>query len=496
MHPTRLGLIEAADLIRRGELSSAAYARALLERVEARADLAAFISLPAADDLLERAGRADAAAVRARARGERLPPLHGVPLAVKDNIDTADLPTTAGTPALRAHRPTADADVVRALRAAGALVLGKTNLHELAYGVTSDNGAFGAVRNPYDGGRTAGGSSGGTAAAVAAGLAPAGLGTDTGGSVRIPAALCGVVGLRPTAGRYPQRGLLLISGTRDTAGPMARTVADVAALDAALTGGRPGAVDARAANARTTGARATDEDAEDAGGGLRGVRLGVVREPFFADLPPDVAAVLERCLARLQDGGARVVETELPPGTDELIARTMFSIPFHETPATLRSYLAAVPSGPTPAEVAERCGSPDVRRLLTGMLAAGAARAADYAEAMAVHRPALAAAYDEVFAAHRLDALVAPTTPLTAVRVGAHEVRLGGRRESALSAYTRTTGPGSVIGLPGLTVPAGLDASGLPVGLALDGVPGRDRELLRIGHMCELLIGRVPAPPW
>ena len=162
--------------------------------------------------------------------------LHGLPILIKANIATANVPTSAGTPALRDYRPASDAPVVARLFSAGAILLGKTNMHELAYGITSNNGAFGAVHNPYNPALIPGGSSGGNGAAIAARMCPAGLGTDTGGSVRIPAALCGIVGLRPTVGRYSGAGIVPLSRTMDTAGPMARSVEDLVLLDSVITG--------------------------------------------------------------------------------------------------------------------------------------------------------------------------------------------------------------------------------------------------------------------
>ena len=163
-------------------------------------------------------------------------PLHGVPLALKDNLDTADMPTTGGTPGLKGHRPKRNADVVQKLFDAGAIAFGKANLHELAYGITNNNAGFGAARNPYDPTRIPGGSSGGVGTAVGARIVPGGIGSDTGGSVRVPAALCGIVGFRPTTGRWSQAGVVPISHTRDTPGPMTRSVADCALLDSVVTG--------------------------------------------------------------------------------------------------------------------------------------------------------------------------------------------------------------------------------------------------------------------
>src|SRR5262249_27644512 len=208
------GARTAADAIRNGEQTAEALAEALLARCAAAAPLNAFISLEA-----ERLRAAARAADRRRQRGERLGPLHGVPLALKDNIDTADFPTTGGTPALAAHRPKRNAPIVQRLLDAGAIVLGKTNLQELAYGPTNNNPASGRARTPSDPARLRGGARGGSAAAVAARLARAALGTDPGGSIRVPAALCGITSMRPTTLRWSQAGIIPLSHTRDTAGP-------------------------------------------------------------------------------------------------------------------------------------------------------------------------------------------------------------------------------------------------------------------------------------
>ena len=229
---SELGVREAAETLRAGDLTAEALAEALLARCAAASMLNAFISLEP-DRVRAAARRAD----QHRQRGEPLGPLHGVPLVLKDNIDTAEYPTTAGTPGLASHRPKHNAPIVQQLLDAGAVVLGKANLQELAYGPTNNNAAFGPARNPYDPTRIPGGSSGGTAAAVAARLAPAGLGTDTAGSVRVPGSLCGVTSFRPSTLRWSQAGIVPISHTRDTAGPVARSVADCVLLDGVVMGG-------------------------------------------------------------------------------------------------------------------------------------------------------------------------------------------------------------------------------------------------------------------
>src|SRR5437763_3725862 len=281
---TQLSLSDAATLVRARQVTSVELTQAYITRADANLGLNVYVTL-------DRAG-ALAAAQRADAdldTVKRLGRLHGVPLVVKDNTHVAGMPNTAGTPALRDFVPRVHAPTVQKLVDAGAIILGKTNMHELAFGISGYNeGFFTAqpigVRNPYDRTRIAGGSSSGTGAALAARLAPGGLGSDTGGSVRIPAALTGGAGLRPTLGRYSQDGVTPIAHSRDTVGPMARTVSDVALLDAVITGG---AVPAPAS--------------------LGGVKLGVYRAYFFADLDPDTKAITDAALDKLRQAGATIV---------------------------------------------------------------------------------------------------------------------------------------------------------------------------------------------
>ncbi len=263
-HPFRR--VAASEALRRGEMTAEKYAASLLRRCEDGRSLNAFITLRA-DHVLEAARERD----RERRSGRPLGLLHGIPIPIKDSVNTCDFPTTAGTPALRGSQPHQDAPLVSALRAAGAIVLGKTNLHELSYGYTSCNQAFGAVGNPYAPERSPGGSSGGTAAAVAYGMAPLGIAEDTEGSIRVPAALCGIVGFRPSTGRYATEGCVPITPVFDQIGPHARTVADLILFDNVLAGGRPAAV--------TT---------------LRGVRLGIIRPQFYAGLEAEVARGVRR----------------------------------------------------------------------------------------------------------------------------------------------------------------------------------------------------------
>ena len=280
-----LSAVEAVAHMSKGALTSERYAQALLARCQSAHALNAFITLDPALVLEAARGRD-----HERHAGAKPGPLFGLPIPVKDSVNTKDYPTTGGTPALRHFRPSQDAPVVAALRGAGALVLGKTNLHELSYGWTSNNLAFGPVRNPYDPSRIPGGSSGGTAAAIAARLAPLGIAEDTEGSIRVPAALCGIAGFRPTTGRYSTRGCVPISPLFDQVGPHARSVADLALFDSVV---------------------ANDWQRLQAAP-LKGLRLGVVRDYWFTDLDPEVERHTELALARLKEAGALIVETQLP----------------------------------------------------------------------------------------------------------------------------------------------------------------------------------------
>src|ERR1700677_548657 len=306
-----LGVGEAAKAIRTGEITAEKLADALLARAAANKDLGAFITLDP-DRVRDAARKAD----QQRAAGASLGPLHGVPLALKDNLDTADLPTSGGTPALAGHRPKRNAAIVDKLFTAGAITLGKMNLHELAYGITNNNAAFGPARNPYAPDRIPGASSGGTGVAVAARLAPGGIGSDTGGSVRVSGALCGLVGLRPTTGRWSQAGIVPISHTRDAAGPMTRSVADCVLIDGIVTGGAQ----------------------EIAPASLKGQRMGVPRRHFWENLESELGRMCEETLKRLSDAGVTLVDVDMSEEC-RLDGEAGFPIALYETVTDLNQYL-------------------------------------------------------------------------------------------------------------------------------------------------------------
>jgi indoleacetamide hydrolase len=470
---TELGVVDAARLIRAGRVSSVELTQAYLARAEARPDLNAFVTLDRARALAA-AQQADADLAAGKVRG----PLHGVPLVIKDNVHVAGMPNTAGTPALRRFVPQASAPVAQKLLDAGAIVLGKTNMHELAFGISGYNEGFFTAqpigtRNPYDRTRIAGGSSSGTGAAVGARLAPGGLGSDTGGSVRIPAALCGIAGLRPTLGRYPAEGVTPIAHSRDTAGPMAQTVADVALLDSVIAGGavKPAS--------------------------LGGVKLGVYRAYFFADLDADTRAVTGAALDKLRQAGATIVEVDMPQ-LKALNDATSFPVALYEAYDDLKAYLERHRTGVTVEQVAAAIASKDVKGTYDGLVVPrklpapnGVVDAAPiYNAAMQQARPALVAHFADTFRAYGIDALVAPTTPHVAVAQGPEASSL-----ATFLLFIRNTDPGSNAGIPGLTIPAGLGpTTGLPVGLSLDGPRGSDERLLSLGLAIEKELGRTPAP--
>jgi len=410
---------------------------------------------------------------RRLAAGERLP-LLGIPMALKDNIEATGFPCGAGTAALAGQAPRADAEVVTRLKAAGAVIAGKLGMHELAMGITSHNAVTGAVRNPWDRTRSPGGSSGGSGAAVGAHQVPAALGTDTGGSIRIPAALCGVTGFRPTVGRYANGGIAPISTTRDTAGPLAATVADCALIDAVLTG---------------TPVTYTPIGLQK----LTGLRIGLSRAQFWRDLEPGVQTSCENALNTLSDAGVEWVEVELP-GLTELCAAASFPIVLYEFVRDMRAYLQQRNPGVSLEELIAQVRSPDVRQIVGPLLSGGGIAPAAYRAALTA-RAELQTLYARAFETHRVQALAFPTTARTAARIGEDEtVDVNGVQIPTFSAFIRQTDPGSTASLPGISLPAGL-SNGLPVGLALDGPIGSDQQLLAIAEVVQAAMPPAPQTP-
>lgn len=463
-----LGVVEAAAAIRSGEITAEALAAALLQRAKALSSLNAFVNLDEAIVL-----GAARAADRHRTSGKPMGPLHGVPIALKDNINTAAFPTTAGTPALRRHRPSANAPVAQALIEAGAIVFGKVGMHELAFGITSNNAGFGAVRNPFDPKHVPGGSSGGSGAAVGARMVPASIGSDTGGSVRVPAAFCGVMGFRPTVLRWPQAGIVPISATRDTAGPLARKAEDLAAIDAVVTGA----------------------DVPRAPSRLEGLRIGVPRSYFWEDIEPETARICQSALDTLAHAGVVLVEADLP-GIGAINEAVSFPVALYEARRGLDGYLAGEGLSQRFADIVAEIASPDVKAVLASLLdPATAIPEQAYREAISTHRPKLIDLYRSYFAAQNVAAVAFPTTPLPAPMIGEDEtVMLNGRTVPTFLTVIRNCDPGSNAGIPGISVPVGVTSGGLPVGLEFDGVSGGDRDLLGIALALQRVFPGPPAP--
>lgn len=391
--------------------------------------------------------------------------LAGVPFGIKDNLFTRDGTTTAGTPALRDFRPGVDAGCVARLRGAGAIPVGKTNLHELAFGVTSENAAFGTVFNPAASGRVAGGSSGGSAAAVAAGHVPFALATDTGGSARLPAAFCGVVGWRPSHGRWPVDGTVPVSPSRDTPGVIATDVDWILRVDAVVAG------DA------TEGPDVAD---------LARIRLGVPRAFYREPLDPCVAADFESGLAHLIAAGLTLVDVDVP-NIAILDERIGFPLALGEAARALPAFCCA--HGLDFSELVASVAGSDVRMLIA-QVAAGIVTDAALRDAITL-RPRLLAALASTFARHRLDAIVVPTCPVLPPPVPAQEtVDLGGRAMPLFPTVSRNTSPASLVGAPSITLPLPVAPGGMPIGLMLDGLPGTDRKLLALAAMVERVLRR------
>jgi aspartyl-tRNA(Asn)/glutamyl-tRNA(Gln) amidotransferase subunit A len=460
---TRKSIVEQLSA---GDLSSFELTETYLERIaRLNPGLSSFITVTA-DGARREAREADAA----RTRGVSLGPLHGLPVALKDNIDTAGVVTTMGSALYRTHRPATDADVVRRLRDAGAVVLGKLNLHEFAYGTTTQNPHFGDCRNPWDRMRVPGGSSGGAGVAVAAQLCAAAIGTDTGGSIRIPAALTGVSGLRPTAGRVSNRGVFPVSWSFDTVGPVARHVDDLAHVFAVLAG-LDLSGDGPNSDGPSLSLAAPDVGIED-------IRIGVP-DRYFRAASADIKAAVRLSADTLARAGARLVEVETP-GAEEALeaARTIISA---EAYAVHRAELSA-----RSADYGD-----DVRERLTK---GEAILGADYAEARETGRRwrrSLEAVFEDV------DLLLVPTTLTTAPLATAVET-IG-----LTAPLTELTYPWSLARLPVLALPSGFDRRELPIGIQLVGSSFREDTLFRAGrayqhvtewHLREPPLSRVSTP--
>jgi len=396
------------------------------------------------------------AAGREIARGRSRGPLHGLPITLKDNFATKGILTTAGSKILADHVPSRDSAVAARLAAAGAILLGKTNLHEWAYGVTTQNPFFGAAQNPWSLGKIPGGSSGGSAVAVAAGIGFGSMGTDTGGSIRIPASLCGVVGLKPTFGRVSLEGVVPLSESLDHAGPIARTVADACILLEATAEPYPRG--------------AARPDYRKLSRVLpKKIRVGWPENFYFERVDGEILRAVEEAGKVFQSRGARMENVTLPHLEGATEASTNVALAeatrYHQSqgyfPGRAKDY------------------SEDIwRRLEMG----AEVTATDYLRAGEAKRAAVA---DFEAAFERVDVILAPTTPVAAVGAGTREVEIGGRTEPLRAALLRLTRPANFTGHPAISIPCGFTRAGLPIGLQLIGRVNREAELLAIAQVYE-----------
>ncbi|MFO0648471.1 MAG: Asp-tRNA(Asn)/Glu-tRNA(Gln) amidotransferase subunit GatA [Polyangiales bacterium] len=481
-----LDAVASASAFRAGAASAVEITRAALTRI-ARHDPAvgAFLRVDA-EGAIATAQRLDAR----RAAGEDLTalPLAGTVVAVKDVLSTRGLRTTCASKMLERYVPPYDASCVARLRAAGAVLIGKTNMDEFAMGSSTENSAYHPTRNPWDLSRTPGGSSGGSAAAVSARLSHTALGTDTGGSVRQPAALTGTVGLKPTWGRVSRYGLVAFASSLDVVSPFARSVADVSALYDAVAG-----PDARDATCSDRPAPRADLSRGESI--LKGLRVGVPAEYFAEGIDADVAATVRAAIAKMAAAGAEIVELSMP--------HTRYAVATYYVlaPAEASSNLARFDGVRYGLRVEakdlrgmygatrDRGFGPEVkRRILLGTFALSAGYYdAFYGKAQRA-RAMIAKDFSDAFEC--VDVIAAPTSPTAAFK-------LGERVDDPLAMYLADvcTLPASLAGVPAISLPAGLGASGLPVGLQLMAPAFEEPRLLAVAHGVEGLLGRLPPPP-
>ena len=465
--PAQLTLKEVAAAIRRRKLSSVELTRSLLERIARwQPALNAFVRVEA-EDALVAAKTADRALARRGAKG----PLHGVPLAHKDMYYSAGKPAGCGSKLREGWiAPVTSTAIVR-LEAAGSFRLGALHMSEFAYSPTGHNSYLGPAHNPWDASRITGGSSSGSGAAVAARLTHAALGSDTGGSIRLPAHFCGVTGFKPTYGRVSRANALPLSFTLDTVGPLAQTAEDCALITALIAG--PDPLDPTTAGAPAWNAKAAKRSP-------KGLKIGVPTRFYVDDLEPDVAAALDAALAAFTRLGAKIVKVELPDQT-ALSAAALIVLAVEATSAHapwLRTRAADY--------------GPQVRNRLENGLAYSAI---EYLEALRWRAPALAA---HLGALGDVDVVIAPASRLVAPTIEETDVGGGPDAEAAIQAVTRFMRPVNYLGLPTLVVPAGQSRQGLPIGLQLIGRPFGDETLIALGAAFQNATDhhrRMPAPP-
>lgn len=464
---SELSAVAAVAAMQRGEIKAEDYARALLDRAQSLERLNAFRTLDR-EKVLEAAQAAD----KARASGAALGALHGLPIPVKDSVNTKSLPTSNGTRALRDFRPRADAAVLKPLFAQGAILMGKTNLHELSFGWTSNNGVFGPVRNPYDLTRVPGGSSGGSGVAVAARIAPLAVAEDTLGSIRVPASMCGLAGLRPSFGRYPGDGIMPLTTNKfDQVGPLARSVADLALFDTVVTGQR----------------------APLAALPLKGVRIGISPEYFLSGLDPEVERVTLEGFQKLETAGITLVRTEIPEPVKAAMDIAL-TISVYETMPSISAFLEEQGTGVSFDQLVQQA-SEGLQGEFKAVVLPPHQPSRDVYESMLVRRTQLQEAITRYFATQGIAALAFPPILIPPPRIGEDaEVDIRGQKVPLDVAIARNIALGSCACMASLVLPAGMTSNSLPVGIEFAALRGKDRELLSLGLSIEKTLGPIPAP--
>ena len=469
-----LPLSVLAERIRKKDITATKLTKTYLDRIAkygGKRKINAYITV-AGQAALKWAAELDRMAQKNKFAG----PLHGLPIAVKDNLDTKGLRTTGGSKILKNWVPPADSTVVARLKKAGAIIIGKTNMHEFAFGITTNNPHYGPTRNPYDRARIPGGSSGGSGAAVAAGFCAGAIGTDTGGSVRIPAALCGAVGLKPSLGRVGRGGMMYLSFTRDCIGPITRSVTDAAMILEAIAG--------RDVRDPESSKKAVPRYAAFKKESLKGKSFGLPKKYFFDLIHPDTKRVMDESVKVFRKLGATVKEVEIehlnlatPTGFAIVLAECIYLMEDYlknfDPKATIKKYLAQL--------------GPDVKAVLGSQAGTPKSRPVPgyaYARAVRQNRNMMIAGFSR--AMKGLDGLILPTTPLPASKIGEDlTTKLLGKKVNTFMTFIKNCDPISVVGYPAITVPAGFSQKGLPIGLQMVARPFEDAKLIAMAYGFE-----------
>jgi aspartyl-tRNA(Asn)/glutamyl-tRNA(Gln) amidotransferase subunit A len=446
---------ELAPLLERKEISPVELFNEAIERIhQLQLKLNSFITIT------EKEGRKTATEAEAEIRnGHYRGPLHGIPISIKDLFATRGVRTTAGSKVLAQWIPDYDATAVARLQQAGMVLVGKTNMHEFAYGVTNDNPHYGAARNPWNRTRVPGGSSGGSAAAVASSQCTASLGSDTGGSIRIPSAACGTVGLKPTYGRVSRYGAIPLAWSLDHVGPLTKSVEDAAIMLAAIAGADP--KDPSASSRPVTNYR------REMQGSIRGLRLGVPRQYFFEHVDPEIQRLVGASIRQLEGMGAARVEVDIPDL--ENCAAMEAHITLAEATSYHEPYLKKQPDDYGPA-------------VRTNLEAGRYLLATDYVKSQRA-RTLLQRNFNAAF--EGADVIVSPTLPALPPLVGELLVQSGDMREHVIDAFLRFNIPYDLTGLPAISVPCGFSSGGLPIGLQIAGRAFEEATILKVAHAYE-----------